>query len=757
MGQAHAAGEAHAVFRPARTQLKALDVPPTQMFDSNSGIDFYDNMHRMRRLILKANGFNEDIPYYEIPVNRKVKELIGNCRPVHRCDLRTFKLILQTGTLESRHIRQAIQDDPYDVLEKQVQADMRIYYMMSAYTKKLDVMPLVKWVVYFAKEELARLRGEPAQAFVEAAKQSEAEAMVFYGWNGLSFKTKEVMLGLWNELPEPIKDALDSIAAALRDLLGLPNYPGALTAYMMLLLPSAEQLTPAMAQALVAAGWDDGQGMSQSLKDALSCLDEFCAQEAAAVRTLSMLLKKLRGRAQVHAQNVYGAFAPGIGCWKDRELGTDKHVFSIVGPHFGHHYGNILIVLEQTVLHHPDFNMTPCAATGFTSGNAKRFNTWLERCDVKEFHRCKLNAGVQGWRSVMASALAHACAQDRQIKFTEVTVKEMLAFMCTINSHCLIEGHLPPLLPLKGYAEKIVMQKSTYERLADSEKSQVLELLQGNQARLHVVDRHLGPRDVLAACLFDSPEADSKGFTLTMLPSHVSCRLPVHSKKTGKMSLRFNVTAQHVQVLLGDSVGCIFILGLGTVSVSANERESPKDFLTKLGFPSGFLNELSKDELARLMEKRLEQLGAVRPHASNVVCSRNRYGSLLKQTSCFPQLAAESAIRHAFGTSLQSVLQSYSPGFEEKWPTLKSAWLSGTCKATVDCAEALPFQEAQGAFLLDVDSSACSIGVLQLTTGLRHEITFNRDDPAAEALSRICAVGFRSLLAEAELKDIKLM
>ena len=231
LGEARGKGGGEdAIFRPARTQLKALDVPPTHVFHSNSRIDFYNNLHSMRRLILKASNFDENTPYYEMPVNSGVKDLIGNCRPVHRCGLTTFRLILQTGKLESRHMLQAIRHDPYDALEKQVQEDVRIYYMMSAYIKKLDVMPLVKWVVDSAKEELARLRGDFTPPFVEAAKQSEAEAMMFYGWNSLSFKAKEVIVELWNELPEPIKEGLDNIVVALRNLLGLPNYPDALTA-----------------------------------------------------------------------------------------------------------------------------------------------------------------------------------------------------------------------------------------------------------------------------------------------------------------------------------------------------------------------------------------------------------------------------------------------------------------------------------------------------------------------------------------------
>ena len=41
---------------------------------------------------------------------------------------------------------------------------------------------------------------------------------------------------------------------------------------------------------------------------------------------------------------------------KDRVLGTDNSVFSIIGPNTGGYYGDIVLVFNQSVMHHPDFS-----------------------------------------------------------------------------------------------------------------------------------------------------------------------------------------------------------------------------------------------------------------------------------------------------------------------------------------------------------------------------------------------------------------
>ena len=197
------------------------------------------------------------------------------------------------------------------------------------------------------------------------------------------------------------------------------------------------------------------QGTTAVCRTLLTPLVDCCRAQIPAEEALPgeiSSLMQLFDWAEEHAKNVFDGSTPGIRIPQDLNLGTDKHVFSIVGPHFEQNYGDIMIILEQSVMCHPDFNMTPCAGTSFASGNAKKFNTWLPKSDVEEFHRCKLNAGVRGWRSVMASALAHACAmKHHKTSISEVGKNDLLRFMEKSNSHCLVEGHLPPSLPLRGY------------------------------------------------------------------------------------------------------------------------------------------------------------------------------------------------------------------------------------------------------------------------------------------------------------------
>ncbi|CAF1358055.1 unnamed protein product, partial [Didymodactylos carnosus] len=86
----------------------------------------------------------------------------------------------------------------------------------------------------------------------------------------------------------------------------------------------------------------------------------------------------------------------GIGYNLDIELGTNQHVFSILGPHTGHYYGDIVIVFKPELMLHPDSNFTIQAATTFLSGNTHKSRPWLKdlstRPDrLKQFHSAKLH------------------------------------------------------------------------------------------------------------------------------------------------------------------------------------------------------------------------------------------------------------------------------------------------------------------------------------------------------------------------------
>ena len=61
------------------------------------------------------------------------------------------------------------------------------------------------------------------------------------------------------------------------------------------------------------------------------------------------LMSRLQRIAHVVTHHQY----KGIGYAVDKIMGTDKHVFSIVGPHTGAYYGDIILVLRSEIMHHP--------------------------------------------------------------------------------------------------------------------------------------------------------------------------------------------------------------------------------------------------------------------------------------------------------------------------------------------------------------------------------------------------------------------
>ncbi|CAF4573274.1 unnamed protein product, partial [Didymodactylos carnosus] len=68
----------------------------------------------------------------------------------------------------------------------------------------------------------------------------------------------------------------------------------------------------------------------------------------------------------------------GIGYEVDVAVGTNHHVFSILGPHTGWYYGDVVIVFKPEIMLHPDTNFTIQAATFFPRGAAYELRPWLK-------------------------------------------------------------------------------------------------------------------------------------------------------------------------------------------------------------------------------------------------------------------------------------------------------------------------------------------------------------------------------------------
>ncbi|CAF0757815.1 unnamed protein product [Adineta steineri] len=168
----------------------------------------------------------------------------------------------------------------------------------------------------------------------------------------------------------------------------------------------------------------------------------------------------------------------GIGFDVDERMETDKHVFSILGPHLGYYYGDIVITFKQDIMFHPDANFSVQAATSFNTGRTYLKRPWvtnpstLEGC-VKDFHHSKLHCSVP--RYEYATAMELAAITGRDIQSMDVDINDVLHRWNTVDSHETFEGHLPQLIPL-DYVDCVYMPINVFESLIPEAQRSAKEL-----------------------------------------------------------------------------------------------------------------------------------------------------------------------------------------------------------------------------------------------------------------------------------------
>ncbi|CAF4619665.1 unnamed protein product, partial [Rotaria socialis] len=160
----------------------------------------------------------------------------------------------------------------------------------------------------------------------------------------------------------------------------------------------------------------------------------------------------------------------GIGHPPDKELGTNRNVFTILGPHLGHYYGDVFIVFKREILHHPDANFSIQAATSYASGNCFKLRPWLgsplaskeER--IKFFHKSKLHAAIPGYEYATALELIALTSFESKKKSMNIDLATILKCWLARDAHQSIEAHLPQLIPL-DYIDRIYMSQNIFDLL----------------------------------------------------------------------------------------------------------------------------------------------------------------------------------------------------------------------------------------------------------------------------------------------------
>ena len=163
----------------------------------------------------------------------------------------------------------------------------------------------------------------------------------------------------------------------------------------------------------------------------------------------------------------------GIGYGVDRKIGTDKQVFSILGPHCGYHYGDIIIIFKQDIMFHPDANFSIQAGTFFPSLHAYKNRPWLkdpgnEDGRIEYFHKTKFHCSVPDYEYAAARELIALTGLDQ--KSTNVDLQSVLKRWMTVDSHEVFEGHLPQLIPL-DYIDSVYMPKNVFQSLSPEAQS----------------------------------------------------------------------------------------------------------------------------------------------------------------------------------------------------------------------------------------------------------------------------------------------
>ena len=384
-----------------------------------------------------TNNFWQSVP-------EDIVEWVGRLHPVHRCNEAVLRSVLETGGLQSRAMRAQAKDDPRGIIKECISRDISVVACLIPFKVERHLATVMAWMCHVAYHELERLtleaQSEKATSAVNQATQSrldEASAAAkalhatmldVCGWNKKSLSSlvaitniSDVLGGFVRLVAETSQQAFASKAA-----FGIQQVIPALTMMTATFqqgpgvfdeeevginrpatVPDVPRRVPAASVAV--ARFDVSSDATPDMADMSTDTRQFVEDNATALinevshcKNAMDAVKALERIACTHAANVFGAQLTGVGWEADRVLGTDQQIFATLGPNHGTFYGDIIIVLSRQLFAHPDFNVTPCAATAFYSGNVYKnlHQAWLPPTPPQSpeaialLNRCKLNGGA---------------------------------------------------------------------------------------------------------------------------------------------------------------------------------------------------------------------------------------------------------------------------------------------------------------------------------------------------------------------------
>ena len=185
----------------------------------------------------------------------------------------------------------------------------------------------------------------------------------------------------------------------------------------------------------------------------------------------------------------------GIGFGVDEKMGTDKHIFSILGPHYGYYYGDIIITFKQEIMFHPDANFSIQAATSFSSGRTYKQRPWIkdqgtDETHVEDFHNSKLHCSVPRYEYAAATELMALSGKDKQSM--DVNLSDVIQRWINADSHFVFEGHLPQLIPL-DYIDCVYIPQNVFQSLSPETQQSAKNAFHSLIITSHTIDPSITP------------------------------------------------------------------------------------------------------------------------------------------------------------------------------------------------------------------------------------------------------------------------
>lgn len=168
----------------------------------------------------------------------------------------------------------------------------------------------------------------------------------------------------------------------------------------------------------------------------------------------------------------------GMGFMGDNELGTDKHVFGILGPHRGRYYGEIVLIFKRELMLHPSSHFSIPAATLFQNGNVYKCLPWIKdfgRQDtrIRQFHESKLHCSISGYACAAATKLIAIVGKDN--KTMNIDMNDMIKWWKEADSHMVFESYLPSQISL-SYIDHVYMPQSVFDSLTSEAQHSALTI-----------------------------------------------------------------------------------------------------------------------------------------------------------------------------------------------------------------------------------------------------------------------------------------